>query len=147
MSGQGPYFGQISWFNVLHSEKIQSAIDRYQNELKRVLSVLEGLLEGKEWLVGDKITYADLSFVTWNDRIDSITFCAPDKKFEGFPNVGAWHERMLSRTSWKKIMEDRSQLMDEAGLQSNGMPKGVNNMKEYEAFMKTHAEAEAAKVQ
>lgn len=110
-----------------------------------MLGVLDGLLQGKEWLVGDKCSFADLSFVTWNDRIDSLILCAPDKKFDGFPNVRAWHERMISRPSWKKIMGDRDQLMDEQGLQPNGMPKGVNNMEEYQAMIKAHAEAEAAK--
>jgi glutathione S-transferase len=78
---------------VLHSVKLPSAIERYNAELKRVLSVLEMLLEGKEWLVGDKVTYADLSFATWNDRIDSLILCAREDKFKGFPNVQAWHAR------------------------------------------------------
>jgi len=34
-------------------------------EIKRVTMVLNNALEGKEYLVGDKCTYADLSFVTW----------------------------------------------------------------------------------
>ena len=140
VSGQGPYFGQAGWFNVLHPEKIQSAIDRYNNEVKRVLSVLETVLEGKEWLVGDKLTYADLSFTTWNDRIDSLIMCAPEDKFKGFPNVQAWHERMVSRPSWITCMDKRAQLMDEQGLLPNGMPKGVNNMEEYEAKMRSDAE-------
>ncbi|KAF2478186.1 glutathione S-transferase II [Lindgomyces ingoldianus] len=143
MSGQGPYFGQAGWFNVLHSEKIPSAIERYNTEVKRILSVLEGQLEGKQWLVGDKITFADLSFVTWNDRIDATLMCAPEKKFDGIPNVKAWHERMTSRPSWKKAMETRAKLMDEQGLQWNGMPKGINNMEEYEAKIKADAEARA----
>ncbi|KAF2837869.1 glutathione S-transferase [Patellaria atrata CBS 101060] len=119
VSGQGPYFGQASWFNVLHAEKIPSAIERYNNEVKRILDVLEGCLEGKEWLVGDKITFADLAFPTWNDRIDAIILCPPEAKFEAHPNVKAWHERMTSRPSWKKAMETRAKLMDEQGLMPN----------------------------
>ncbi|ORY11855.1 glutathione S-transferase [Clohesyomyces aquaticus] len=144
MSGQGPYFGQAGWFNVLHHEKIQSAIDRYNAEAKRIIGVLEGALEGKQWLVGDKMTFADLSFVTWNDRFDATIMCEREKMFDGFPNVKAWHERMTGLPSWKRAMEKRAQLMDEQGLQWNGMPKGVNNMKEYEELMKKHAAAQAA---
>jgi glutathione S-transferase len=102
-------------------------------------------LEGKEWLVGDKCTFADLAFVPWNERIDATTLCAPDKKFDGFPNVQAWHERMLARASWKKAMEDRDGLMDEQGLQPNGMPKGINNMEEYQELIKKHKEADGVK--
>ncbi|GKZ38570.1 glutathione S-transferase, nitrogen catabolite repression regulator [Aspergillus brasiliensis] len=47
MSGQGPYFGQCGWFNVLHPEKLPSAIDRYVREVHRVLGVLNTILEGK----------------------------------------------------------------------------------------------------
>lgn len=141
VSGQGPYFGQAGWFNVLHPEKLPSAINRYNNELKRVLGVLDGCLEGKQWLVGDKITFADLAFATWNDRIDSLILCPSEAKFDGFPNVKAWHERMTSRPSWTKAMQTREKLMDEQGLMPNGMPKGITNMAEYEAKMKADAEA------
>jgi glutathione S-transferase len=136
ISGQGPYFGQAGWFNVLHPEKLPSAMERYNNELKRVLGVLEGALEGRQWLVGDKITFADLSFSLWNERIDALILCPPEKKFDGFPNVQAWHERITSRPAWKAIMKKRDQLMDEQGLQPNGMPKGVNSFQEYQDMIK-----------
>lgn len=58
-----PYFGQGFWFNHIHPEKIASAQDRYKNEAKRVLGVLESVLLTREWLVGGKFTIADLSFV------------------------------------------------------------------------------------
>ncbi|KAF1963845.1 glutathione S-transferase [Byssothecium circinans] len=139
ISGQGPYFGQAAWFNVLHPEKLPSAIQRYNDELKRTLSVLNGALEGKQWLVGDKMTFADLAFTVWNDRIDSLILCVPDKKFDGFPNVQAWHERMTARPAWNKIMDKRVQLMDEQGLQPNGMPKGIESFEEFrEVMIKAH---------
>jgi glutathione S-transferase len=129
-------------FNVLHSEKLPSAIERYNNEVKRILGVLEKSLAGREWLVGNKITFADLSFATWNDRVDSVLMTPPEQdKFEGFPNVRNWHERMISRPSWKKAMETRAKLMDEQGLTWNGMPKGINNMAEYEAKIEADEEA------
>ena len=59
-----PYYGQAAWFIVFHSEKVPSAIERYQNEVKRVLGVLESVLSKQKWLVADKFTIADLAFVT-----------------------------------------------------------------------------------
>lgn len=41
-------------------------------------------------------------------------------------------------------MEIRDKLMDEQGLQSNGMPKGITNIKEYEELIAKHAAAAAA---
>ncbi|KAM7189909.1 glutathione S-transferase [Naviculisporaceae sp. PSN 640] len=133
MSGQGPYWGTAGWFNVLHPEKVPSAIERYNNQVKRVLGVLEGVLADKNWLVGDKMTYADLAFVPWNDRLESVLLCPDEDKFAGFPKVKAWHESMTSRPAWKRAMEKRDKLMDEQGLMWNGMPKGIKNFQEYEA--------------
>lgn len=67
LAGHGPYFGQATWFARFHPEKIQSAIDRYVTEIFRVLGVLDTALRRNNtgWLVGEKCTYADLSFVTW----------------------------------------------------------------------------------
>ncbi|KAI4189164.1 MAG: hypothetical protein L6R41_001663 [Letrouitia leprolyta] len=131
VSGQGPYYGQASWFHVLHTEKLPSAINRYVDESRRVCGVLERCLQGKNWLVGDKMTFADLVFVPWNDRLDVVLMVEDRMKFDGFPAVKAWHERMITRPSWKKAMGLRAKLMDDQGLMWNGMPKGVSNMEEY----------------
>ena len=64
-----PYFGQAVWFMRIHSEKLPSAIERYQKETVRVLTVLDGVLAKPEnggWLVGGKLTAADLSFIPWD---------------------------------------------------------------------------------
>ncbi|KAF4624289.1 hypothetical protein G7Y89_g13884 [Cudoniella acicularis] len=148
MSGQGPYFGQCGWFNVLHSEKLPSAIERYNAELHRILGVLEGALKGKDWLVGNKFTYADLVFAPWNDRIDTIMGYPPappeENPIRKFPAVDDWHKRIVSRPTWKKCMEIRDRLMDEQGLMPNGMPKGISNMEQYEAKIKAEEAAKAA---
>ncbi|KAK5999073.1 Glutathione S-transferase-like protein gedE [Cladobotryum mycophilum] len=136
VSGQGPYYGQAGWFAHLHPEKLPSAYERYAAEIKRILGVLEGVLSSKpepQWLVGDKITFADLAFVPWNVRVDILLGIAEENKFDGFPAVKAWHERMIDRPAWKKIMGTRAVLMDEQGLDWNGMPKGTTNFQDYEA--------------
>ena len=63
-SGQGPYYGQAAWFSWYHPEKVPSAVDRYKNEIKRVLGVLDSVLSQQEWLVGNKPTIADFSFIS-----------------------------------------------------------------------------------
>ncbi|OAX77800.1 hypothetical protein ACJ72_07898 [Emergomyces africanus] len=141
VSGQGPYFGQAGWFTVLHHEKIPSAIERYQNQVRRVLGVLNTALEGKQWLVGDKCTYADLSFLPWNNRIDLLLQVPPgEDPLEPYPNVQSWQHRMEARDSWTKAMVVREKYMNEQGLQANGMPLGINNIKEYEELIERMAE-------
>ncbi|GFN13727.1 glutathione S-transferase family protein [Aspergillus tubingensis] len=136
MSGQGPYFGQCGWFNVLHHEKLPSAIDRYAKEVHRVLGVLDTILEGKEWLVGDKCTFADLAFLPWNTRLNmALLTPSGEDPLAPYPNVQAWQKRMESRPSWQKAMEVRSNLMEEQGLQPNGIPKGIKNFEEYQQYI------------
>ncbi|KAI1359434.1 glutathione S-transferase [Xylaria arbuscula] len=110
----------------LHPEKIPSAIERYENEVRRVLGVLEAVLSKNpadaQWLVGDKMTFADMSFMPWNFRLSEIT-----------PHVRAWHGRMVALPSWTRCMETRARLMDEQGLQWNGVPKGIETFTDYEA--------------
>lgn len=74
---------------MLHAGKLPSAIERYQNEVQRIHGVLDGGLQDRECLVGDIITYADLAFVTWNERSDAVLECAPAEMFKGFPRVQA----------------------------------------------------------
>lgn len=107
MSGQGPYFGQASWFLNFHAEKIPSAIDRYRNEVKRVTSVLNTVLAKKEYLVGDKATYADLSFVPW---FQLAPFIFNDVKVDWaveYPYFHAWFERLQARPSVQKLVADK----------------------------------------
>ncbi|KAK8128122.1 glutathione S-transferase [Apiospora sp. TS-2023a] len=136
MSGQGPYYGQCGWFQHLHHEKYQPAIDRYAGEIRRVLGVLEGELAARpadaQWLVGGKMTFADMAFVPWNFRLSEVLNQPWDQVWEGLPHVRAWHERMIELPSWKRAMEVRARLMDEQGLQWNGVPKGIETFTEYE---------------
>jgi glutathione S-transferase len=139
-SGQGPYYGQAGWFNNHHQEKLPSAMERYNNEVHRILGVLEGCLEGKQWLVSHRMTFVDLAFAPWNDRLDATTQCLPEDKFKGFPNVQAWHERITSRDSWIKAMDIRAKLMDEQGLTWSGIPKDQSSLLEWEKKIKAKAE-------
>ena len=75
-----PYFGQAVWFEKSHPEKVPSAVERYNNEIKRVFGVLDTVLSKQKYLVGDKVTIADLSFVPWNAGV--ITWLLPDIDIE-----------------------------------------------------------------
>ena len=73
--------------------------------------------------------------------MDMVLGVPDSKPLKEFPNVEAWHHRMISRGSFRKAMDIREKMMDEQGLMPNGMPKGVNNMAEYEDKMKREEEA------
>ncbi|KAL9100073.1 MAG: hypothetical protein Q9163_004514 [Psora crenata] len=113
-SGQGPYYGQAGWFNLFHPEKLPSAQKRYNDEIKRVVGVLDNTLAKSKsgWLVGDKCTYVDLAFFMWDEKIDQIM--AP---FQGewdpakFPNWQKWHRRMAEREAVKKVVEEETKML------------------------------------
>jgi glutathione S-transferase len=106
MSGQGPYFGQLAWFANFHHEKLPSAIERYTNEIIRVTGVIDTHLKtkGTEYLVGDKITYADLMFVPWYDVVQVWMKNIDLSKFDAYT---AWVARLQARPSAKKFASDR----------------------------------------
>jgi len=107
ISGQGPYYGQLAWFSVFHSEKIPSAIERYRNEAKRVMGVIDGVVKEQEYLVGDKCTYADLAFITWAGVAAAVANPPIDISSE-FPHYAAWMERLTSRPAVKKVLEEKA---------------------------------------
>lgn len=64
MGGVGPMQGQAHVFYRYFPEKIPSVIDRYQNETKRLYSVLDGRLKDHEYLAGD-YSIADIAHWSW----------------------------------------------------------------------------------
>lgn len=114
MSGQGPDFGQAVWFKMYHHEKIQSAQDRYINELRRVSGVMNRALEGKEWLVGGKYSYADVAFVVW---FEIVPWIASDKidLAKDFPNLYAWLNRIKARPAVAKVLKAKADAKAAAG--------------------------------
>ncbi|CZT15773.1 related to theta class glutathione S-transferase [Ramularia collo-cygni] len=115
VSGQGPYFGQKAWFTLFHSEKgITSAIERYGNEIKRTLGVIDlHLSKTKQpYLVGDKVSYADLMFVPWNSMVG---FLMQDDGFENewksnYPKCYEWHQKLVARPAVKKVLDEKAKM-------------------------------------
>jgi glutathione S-transferase/GST-like protein len=64
MGGIGPMMGQANVFFRYFPEKIQPAIDRYQNESRRLFEVLDGQLARSEWLTDD-YSLADIANFSW----------------------------------------------------------------------------------
>src|SRR5687768_7430172 len=67
MGGMGPIFGQVGFFNKFAGKAIEDKrpLERYVNESKRVLGVIDTRLEGRDWIMGDQYTIADISMLGW----------------------------------------------------------------------------------
>lgn len=107
-SGQGPYYGQAAVFKMFHQEQLPSAIERYVKEVNRVSGVLDAWLAKQKleytatpgfdgpWLVANKMSYADLSFITWQTVI-SMFLSKEEYSIDSFPNLKDWIERMNAK--------------------------------------------------
>ncbi|KAK0934282.1 hypothetical protein LTR29_014138 [Friedmanniomyces endolithicus] len=111
MSGQGPMYGQRAWFTFYHPEKnLTSCLDRYGNEIKRILSVIDSHLKksGRPYLCGEHVSYADLMFVPWAWLTPAIMgegFADEWKK--SYPEAWAWQQKLEERPAVSKAREAR----------------------------------------
>jgi glutathione S-transferase len=65
MGGLGPMMGQANVFYRYTPEKIPYAIERYQRESRRLLSVMNDRLADRPFLVGEQYTIADIACWCW----------------------------------------------------------------------------------
>ena len=71
MGGIGPMFGQVGFFVKFAGKDFEDKRprDRYVDEAKRLLRVLEQRLEGRRWIMGDEYTIADIATFPWVNNL------------------------------------------------------------------------------
>lgn len=99
MGGFGPMLGQAHHFFRAAKEDIPYAQDRYHKEAKRLYGVLDRQLDGKEFVIGDDYTIADISIYPWAARHPWHRV-----EMEEFPNVKRWFDELSSRPAVKAGM-------------------------------------------
>jgi GST-like protein len=99
MGGVGPMFGQVGFFVKFVGKDFEDKRprDRYVDEAKRLLGVMDRVLEGRTWFVGDDYTIADVSMLGWVNSLTGFYGAAELVGFDGFANVKAWLERGMAR--------------------------------------------------
>lgn len=102
-----PSVGILNWENVVKGflglggpEPV--LVEKGLRDVRENLRVLNFALEGKTWLVDDRLTLADLAVAT------PLMATVPAKLPVGeFPHVVAWFDRIRARDSWKKTEPTR----------------------------------------
>jgi len=71
MGGVGPMLGQLGFFYKFAGSEIEDPRprDRYVNEAKRLLSVVDKQLDGQDWIAGD-YSIADIALAPWLRALD-----------------------------------------------------------------------------
>lgn len=99
MAAIGPMFGQVGFFHKFAGREFEDKRprDRYIAESRRLLGVLEGRLEGRDWIMGDDYTIADIAILGWVRNLIGFYEAGDLVGFADFPRVAAWLERGLAR--------------------------------------------------
>ncbi len=97
MGGLGPMLGQLGFFYKFAGAEIDDPRprERYINEGKRLLNVVNQQLEGQEWIAGD-YSIADIAIAPW---LSAIAFYEAEEvlDWQSYTNIHAYLERFSSR--------------------------------------------------
>ncbi len=99
MASIGPMFGQLGFFHKFAGREYEDKrpLQRYVAESKRLLGVLDGRLDGREWIMGNDYSIADIATIGWVNNLITFYEARELVDFDRFANVGAWLARALAR--------------------------------------------------
>ena len=94
MGGIGPMFGQLGYFHKFAGQEIEDKrpLERYVNESKRLLDVIEQRLDGRQWIMDDEYTIADISMLGWVRNLIAFYSARELVEFDSLTRVGQWGE-------------------------------------------------------
>ena len=98
MGGVGPMFGQVGYFRNFDGKVIEDPrpLQHYVEESKRLLAVLDGRLEGREWVMDD-YSIADISLIGLVRNLITYYEARDLVGFDDYGHVAAWLDRALAR--------------------------------------------------
>lgn len=105
MAGIGPMFGQFGHFYKFAADKVANnsyPVERYRDESKRLLGVLESRLQGRQWIMGDEYTIADITTFPWLRGADIFYGGREVLEYAKFPAVMDWLQRCIDRPASEK---------------------------------------------
>ncbi|QHQ36990.1 glutathione S-transferase family protein [Algicella marina] len=104
MGGIGPMFGQLGFFHKFAGRDIEDPRprERYVNEANRLLKVLEQRLEGREWIMGDLYTIADIAIFPWVRGLKVFYEAGDLVGLTDMPNVNRWLDAAIARPPSEK---------------------------------------------
>lgn len=99
MASIGPMFGQVGFFHKYAGSAFEDKRprDRYVAEARRLLGVLEGRLEGRQWIMGDDYTIADIAILGWVRNLVEHYGAGDLVGYADFPRVAAWLAQGVAR--------------------------------------------------
>jgi len=96
MGGLGPMACQNHHFAHYAPEKIPYAIERYVKETSRLYAVLDKRLTGRDFIVGNQYTIADMAAYPW------IIAERQGQNLDDFPDLKRWHASIRARAATQR---------------------------------------------
>ena len=106
MGGVGPMFGQFGYFHAFAGKEIEDKrpFTRYKEETQRLLDVLDERLEGRDFIMGDDYTIADIAVWPWVRVLSSHYKAGELLELDDLDNVTRWFEACSTRPASKKAV-------------------------------------------
>lgn len=98
VGGFGPMLGQAHHFN-LKKEEVPYAIKRFGDEAHRLYRVLNGRLEGRDFVAGGAYSIADMAIFPWAARHERHRV-----DLTQYPNVKRWYDVIDARPAVQRGM-------------------------------------------
>ena len=107
MAFVGPIFGQLGYFHKFAGREIEDKrpLNRYRDETKRLLQVIDTRLSGRQWIMGDEYTIADISMFGWVRNLIGFYAARDLVDFDALRHVPAWLERGLARPAVQRGLD------------------------------------------
>jgi GSH-dependent disulfide-bond oxidoreductase len=107
MGGIGPMFGQVGFFHKFAGKDYEDKRprDRYVAESQRLLSVLDGRLTDRAWIMGDTFTIADVATFPWINNLIALYEAGDLVGIKNFPNVTRTLRSFVARPAVARGLE------------------------------------------
>ena len=106
MGGLGPMLGQFGFFHKFAGADIDDPRpkERYVNESRRLMGVLNQRLAGRQFIMGDQYTIADIASWPWIRAAAGFYEAKDVLGMDEFPNVLDWTSRCEDRPASRKAV-------------------------------------------
>ena len=103
MANIGPMMGQAMYFQRIAAklgEQHPFAIKRYVKESRRLMEILNTHLKGRQYLVANEYTVADIATYPW-----ARAYYWAKLSVDGLPYLNAWFDRIDAREATQRALE------------------------------------------
>jgi GST-like protein len=106
MGGVGPMFGQFGFFHKFGGKDMEDKLpwNRYRDESRRLIGVLEKRLTGREFIMGDEYTIADIATWPWLRSLTGFYEAGEIVGMKDFPEVSRWLTACTARPASERAV-------------------------------------------